>query len=60
MIIIDGKKVAADIRLELKLKVEKLKEKQLALLASKAAKVEQAMFDEIATQQFIRRKQAHL
>ncbi|GHF80621.1 flagellar export protein FliJ [Thalassotalea marina] len=40
--------------------VEKLKEKQLALLASKAAKVEQAMFDEIATQQFIRRKQAHL
>lgn len=40
--------------------VEKLKEKQLALLATKAAKVEQAMFDEIATQQFIRRKQAQL
>lgn len=36
--------------------VEKLKEKQLALLNAKAAKAEQAMFDEIATQQFIRRR----
>lgn len=40
--------------------VEKLKEKQLAILATKANKVEQAMFDEIATQQFIRRKQTQI
>ena len=39
--------------------VELLKEKALAKIAKKEARKEQLMFDEIATQQFVRRGESH-